>query len=458
MPRSAWKRRLLSVFPVLLIFILVLLARAGSEERSKYFELDNGLKVFLYQRGNLPLVSISVSVNLGSKDETEETNGLVHILEHIILFGGTQFRTSEEVSQDIRRHGAYFNAHTSRDVITFDISLPSEYADFALENQKEILFNLKISREEVEKEKKVILEEIAQIKDDPIKYATNLVFQHVYKNHPYQYPIYGRREVIESATVDKIEKLYKTYFTPQNCSLAVVGDFKLDEMDAKVRRTFAEVEKRDHSLPSYEKASFLEKTVEIEHKMDVNLGYLVIGMSGPDFNHPDQYGVDVLVQILGRGVAPMLGYALRGRRNLAYSAHMAFYPEKYGGAIIIYISTDPEKLKPARSETIKFLKNSRRERYSKEDFAPDEQMYILDFLESAKNQLSLGFYEGREKSINVANSLSRFLILNESEENKGYLENIEAITSSDLRKIAGRYLARGKYVIVSILPSEKDKE
>ena len=78
------------------------------------------------------------------------------------------------MSQDIRRHGAYFNARTSRDLITFDISLPSEYADFAIQNQKEILFDLKLSQEEIDREKKAILEEIAQIKDDPIRYARAL--------------------------------------------------------------------------------------------------------------------------------------------------------------------------------------------------------------------------------------------------------------------------------------------
>ena len=102
------------------------------------------MEVFLYERHTLPLLNMVMAVNLGSKDESEETNGLVHLLEHYILFRGTKSRSSEQITQDIRRHGAYFNAHTGRDMALFEISIPSEYSDFALENQKDILFNLEI--------------------------------------------------------------------------------------------------------------------------------------------------------------------------------------------------------------------------------------------------------------------------------------------------------------------------
>ena len=78
-------------------------------------------------------------MDLGTKDESDETSGLVHILEHYILFRGTEFRSGSEISQDIRRHGAYFNAHTSLDLATFEMSLPAEYADFALRNQNFLL-------------------------------------------------------------------------------------------------------------------------------------------------------------------------------------------------------------------------------------------------------------------------------------------------------------------------------
>ena len=158
------------------------------------FELENGMKVFLYERHALSLLNIVFAFDLGTKNESEETNGLVHILEHYILFRGTELRTGEEIGQDIRSHGAYFNAHTGRDLATFELSLPSEFTDFALENQREILFQLKLTQEELDKEKQIILEELSQIKDDPFKYATSLVYQNLFQNHPYQKPSTEKRK------------------------------------------------------------------------------------------------------------------------------------------------------------------------------------------------------------------------------------------------------------------------
>ena len=129
---------------ILAIFFCLLPATASDQEHppTRYFKLENGFQIFLYPRHTLPLIHLVIAFDVGSKDETEETNGLVHILEHYILFRGTEYRTGSEISQDIRRHGAYFNAHTDRDLSTFEMSLPSDYLDFALRNQKEILFHL----------------------------------------------------------------------------------------------------------------------------------------------------------------------------------------------------------------------------------------------------------------------------------------------------------------------------
>jgi zinc protease len=440
---------------VVICLSLTVFSFAQQKEKSKFFELDNGLKVYLYERHILPLLNITVAVNLGSKDETEETNGLVHLLEHSILFGGTEFRSGEEIGKDIRRHGAYFNAHTDRDLITFDISLPSEHADFAFQNQKEILFNLKLTQEEIDKEKKVILEEIAQIKDDPLRYASSLVYQNLYQGHAYQTPIIGRKEVLENVTANQVEEFYRKFFVPSNCAFAVVGDFDIDEMENRVKNILGDLKKEELPPLEFKKALPLKKTVEIEEEMDVEQAYLVIGMPGPDYNHLDQYQVDLLVQIIGRGFNPMLGSALRGRRGLVHNVSMTYIPQKYGGAILIYIILDPKNLKAARNEAIRFLKSVRNERFSEDDFMPAERMYILDYLVCAKNQIKFDFFQGREKALAVANMLARYLLLYEGPERGGFLENIEGLSSTDLRKAAANYLGTGKYVIVSIVPQKE---
>jgi len=446
------------IFGAVLLFFCFLFAipfYSQEKDQTKYLELENGLRIFLYEKHTLPLLNLVFAVDLGTKDESDETSGLVHILEHYILFRGTEFRTGSEISRDIRRCGAYFNAHTSLDLATFEMSLPSEYADFALRNQKEILFNLKLSQKELDEEKKVILEELSHIEDDPIKYATSIVYQNLFKDHPYQKPTQGKREIIEASTVEQIEEFYRKFFVPNNCTLAVVGDFEIERMEGKVKNVFGDLAKKEISSVKYEKARVPEKTLEIEQEMDINQAYLVIGMIGPDFNHPDQHSIDVITEILGRGLNPMMNYRLRGRRDLVHSVSMGYSAHKYGGAIFIYITLDSKNVNFAKREAIKFLKDTRGLDYSKKDFFGESQMYAFDYLESAKNQIKFKFHRSQETGLNIASSLARYMLLNENEERGGYLESIEKISSSDLRKVAGQYLSKGRYVIASIFPKKK---
>lgn len=442
---------------ILLIFCFLFVIPFYSQEKdqTKYFELENGLRILLYEKHTLPLLNLVFAVNLGTKDESDETSGLVHILEHYILFRGTEFRSGSEISRDIRRHGAYFNAHTSLDLATFEMSLPSEYADFALRNQKEILFNLKLSQKELDEEKKVILEELSHIEDDPIRYATSLVYQSLFKDHPYEKPAQGKKEIIEASAIDQIEEFYRKFFVPNNCTLAVVGDFKIEGMEGKVKDIFGDLAKKEIASMKYEKARIPEKTIEIKQEMDINQAYLVIGMIGPDFNHPDQHSIDVITEILGRGVNPMMNYRLRGRRDLVHSVSMGYSAYKYGGAIFIYITLDSKNVNFAKREAIKFLKDTRGLDYSKKDFVGESQMYAFDYLESAKNQIKFKFHRSQEVGLNIASSLARYMLLNENEERGGYLDSIEKVSSSDLRKVAGQYLSKGRYVIASIFPKKK---
>jgi len=445
------------LFTTVLLGLILSLTQIYSQEKenTKYFELENGLKVFLYNKETLPLINLVFAFNLGTKDESEETNGLVHILEHCILFRGTESHSGDEISENIRKHGAYFNAYTGRDISLFELNLPSEYADFALNNQKEILFNLKLTQTELDEEKEVILEEISQIEDDPIRYETSLTYQNLFKNHAYQKPVYGKREVIKSATVEQVEKFYKSYFTPPNCALAVVGDFQMENMEENIKEVFGKLKKGEIPPRKIEKAVPLKKSIEIEKEMDVSMGYLAIGMLAPDFNHEEQYAADLLTEILGRGINPMLNHSLIERRIFVNSLNMHYGAYKYGGAVFINLTLDPSKINAAKRQIIQFLKKSRSLNYSKKDYLGDSQLYALDYLESAKNKIKFNTHKSQEIGLAVAESLAKFMLINEDPNRGNYLENINKITSSDLRKAAGKYLSKNAYVIVSIVPKKK---
>jgi len=432
------------------------LAPSPLQNASKYFVLDNGLKVILYEKPGLPLINISAAVNVGTKDEPEGSSGLVHLLEHAILFRGTEFRSGTEISRDIRRNGAYFNAYTGQDLAVFEISLPSDRFDFGLANQKEILFNFDVTAEELDKEKDIILEEIRMVRDDPRKYAASLVYQNLFKGHPYGNPAYGSAEDLLAVTPDKLKAFYASFFVPGNCSLAVVGDLPLKDMEEKVRAVFSSVKAADFRPATFEKAGLLGKGVEILEEMDVKEAYLAIGLIGPDYNNPDQYAVDLLTEILGRGVNPMMNSALRARRDLVQTVAMNYSAHKYGGALIVFFTLDPKDVSMARTEALRFLNQVRDLNFAKEDYLSQDQLYVFDYLRSAKAQVRFSSQKAQETGLLLAGSLARHVLLFEDKGDKeSFLARIDRVHSTDLRKAAAKYFSKGEGVVVIIVPKKK---
>jgi zinc protease len=438
-----------SIIPVLPAFA------SRAENPEKYFVLDNGLKIFLYERHNVPLVHIVAAVNAGSKDETDATSGLAHLLEHYILFRGTEVRSGSQVAQDIRRHGGYFNAHTSQDLATFELSLPSESAEFGLRNQKEILFDLKFGAAEVEAEKEIIFEELGQIKDDPFRYASIRLYENLFKGHPYGRPVIGKPEAIRALTIEQIENFYRTRFVPGNCALAVVGDIALQPIEDKVREVFGTVPKADVPPPRVSHPASLSKNIEIQDELDVQEAYLIVGASGPDYNNTDQYASDVLAEILGRGVNPLLYRPLKATRNLVNTASMFYLTLKYGGAFCVYLTLDPNRLAAAKNQLLQFLKQVRNENFERNDVVGEDVDLVFDYLTGAKNQILFAFQKAQESGLTLAESMAMHLLLREGETAPDYLDNIKKVTSSDVRKVAAKYLSRSDYVVVAIVPKKK---
>ncbi len=450
-----WKRFALATLMAAFLTQPVSSLLQDEPETSRSFVLENGLKVFLYEKKTLPLLNFVFAVNMGSKDETEATSGLVHILEHYILFRGTEKHSGDEIALDMRKHGAYFNAHTGRDLASFEITIPSDHADFALQTLKEILFDLELDQDALEEEKQVIVEELIQLQDDPFRLSTALLYQNLFPDHPYQRPIYGTREVIEEATVEQLSQFYSGLLVPSNGALAVVGDFSLDEMEEKIEAVFAGVPNAEFTPPSFKPCPPMTETVEIERTMDVQMAYLAIGLTGPDYNSTEQYAMDVLTEIFRGGINPMIYHPLSRNRIQIGGLRMGYSAHRYGGAIIIALSLEPKHLKRAKRELTKYLKQARKLNYSSDDVFGDDQMYAMDFMESAKNRLRFRGEQARERGLAIANSLARYMLLNEIADRGDYLEHIAGIDTTDLRTAAGKYLSQKYSVIVTIEPQKK---
>lgn len=187
------------------------------------------------------------------------------------------------------------------------------------------------------------------------------------------------------------------------------------------------------------------------------MAYLVFGYNAPDYNDPDQFAVDVLAEILGRGINPMLNHPLLERRVYVNSINMSYLAHKYGGAILIYFVMEPKYIKTAKNMIIRYLKRTRDVQYSKEDYMSDSRFHATDYLESAKNRIRFKLHRAQENGLAVANSYARYMHMSNDKIEGNFLENIESVDSSDIRKAAGNYLTKNDYVMVTIMPREEEK-
>jgi len=418
--------------------------------------LENGMRVLLYEKHETPLVNISLAVNVGSKDESEGSLGLSHLLEHCLLFRGPGTVVEPGAVNDLRRNGAYFNGYTSQDLTTYEMTLPVGRAEFGLSVIKGIFADPDPGPDTLEREKAVILEEIGTLRDDPRRYAAFLIHENMFPGHPYGNALYGNEETIRNAGPGELRAFHGKYYVPSNCALAVVGDFAIADMERLVRAAVGGLQGPPPARTEPSKAKLLKKGVDIRKEMDVEEAYLAIGFAGPDYNHPDRVPADILTEILGRGFNPMLSVALRSRRDLVKSISMSYAAFKSGGLFIILYTLDPKDVAQARNETLSFLRKVRSLNFAKEDYYGEEKIYAFDFLQGAKNRVRFGAQRGRESGLNLASAFARHMLLAEGKDgNESYLERIERVASPDLRKIATRYMNQGEYVVVAIVPGKK---
>lgn len=435
-----------------------LLLAADTLPTSAYFTLENGLQVLLQEKHDLPLTGLALAIDLGTKDETEQTSGYAHLLEHLLLFGAGSEPDSETRLAELRRHGIAHNAHTDHDLMTFEISCPAADSIWALERLRQTVFYSRLDPQHLESEKRIIQEEILQLRDNPSHLGRLLVMERLFAGHAYGRAVYGDSSSIQAATVEQLQAFCDRRLVPGRCTLSVIGAFSLTEMEKEVRRSWGELEKKPALEATVLPAEDLKKSSEQQIELDIQASHLFFGWRAPDFNHEHRLALNLLVHILGRGLNPLLNQVLRGGRQLAQQYDMSYLPWRSGGMILLHLTLKEKDIRNAKNEVTRFLRQLGSFNFSREDFQPQDRMYVLDFLRGAKNQMTYGTENFREAVLNMSVASARFLLLNRNPLNGAYIENVEKVSSSDLRRVARKYLSGKKWALLAITPLAEKKK
>jgi predicted Zn-dependent peptidase len=370
----------------------------------------------------------------------------------MLLFGAGAELDGETRLAELRRHGIDNNAHTDHDLIAFELSCPAGDSAWALDQLRQAIFFGRMDPRQLEKEKRVILEEIMQLRDDPEYLGRMLLMQELFAGHPYGHPAYGDGSTIQKATVEQLQAFYKRFLFPGRCALSVIGDFALTEMEQAVRRNWAILEKGSAPAAVIPFAERLHKNIDREIELDVQESHLFLGWWAPDFNHEHRLPLSLLTHILGRGINPILNGVLRGERRLVEQFDMSYSPLRYGGMVILHMTLKDKNMHSAKSEVNKFLSRISSFNFSKQDYLLQYRMYVPDYLESAKNHMTYDSGNFIESTQNLSIASARFMLLNRNPISGSYIENVEKIKSTDLRRVAGKYLSGKKWVALAIVP------
>ncbi len=224
------------LFLFIILFLLAFtITHYASDKKSslpkgiEIFQLDNGIQVLLIQKKNIPMVGINTVVKVGSAYETFATSGMSHMLEHL-LFNGTDKMNQKQLYDAADLIGGYNNANTSEYYTNFMMVTPAENIEEGMRIQSAMLFNSTMPEKKFEKEKGIVLEEIAKTLANPQAQVERNINSIIYKNHALSLPTLGTYETIKNMKRDAVVKFYKNYYVPNNMIINVIGNFKKVEM------------------------------------------------------------------------------------------------------------------------------------------------------------------------------------------------------------------------------------
>ncbi|MEN2464524.1 pitrilysin family protein [Ornithinibacillus sp. JPR2-1] len=306
----------------------------------------NGLRIVLEKIPSVRSVTIGVWVLTGSRNENEINNGISHFLEHM-FFKGTKTRTATDIAEAFDSIGGQVNAFTSKEYTCFYAKVLDTHKEHALEILADMFFNSSFDSDEMEREKKVVYEEIKMYEDTPDDIVHDLLARASYGRHPLGYSILGTEEHLKTFTPDTLREYISSHYTPENVVISVAGNVDV-EFISTVESYFGNYSS-NATRSMVTKPTFLSDTIE-RHK-DTEQAHLCIGYNGLPVDSEDVYSLIILNNVLGGSMSSRLFQEVREKRGLAYSVfsyHSSFLDH---GLLTIYAGTGKEQL-PLLKDTI----------------------------------------------------------------------------------------------------------
>jgi len=400
--------------------------------------LPSGLTLIGEHVDSVRSVSIGAWVRVGARDEHNAEAGMSHFLEHMV-FKGTETRDAYQLALSLESVGGHLDAFTGREVTCFEARALDEHLDLALEVLADLVLHPRLDPGDVEKEKKVVLDEIHTYEDTPDERIHDLFADVVWAGHPLGNRILGTRESVGAFTREGIARYHARRYGAQNLLLAIAGRFDWDHVVDQVSRRFGGV--APGVRPEGGGVDPNGRDV-VHHVKDLAQQYLCLGARGLPTGHPDRHALVVLSTMLGGGMSSRLFQRVREQEGLAYSVYT--YADFYrdAGIFCAGMNVQPEHGRRAVALTCEEF-----ERVIREGIPRAE-------LDSVKAQLKGSLLLGLESTGNRMHRIAR----NELYEGRfvpveELVRRVEQVQAQDVQRVASEIIARERLSLVALGPS-----
>jgi len=321
--------------------------------------LANGLRVLTGAMPHTRSATVSVYVGAGSRYEADEEAGLSHFLEHMLFKGASRRPTAKAISEAIESVGGIHNAATDREATVYYAKVPDSEAFTAIDILSDMVRDPIMDAAELEKERFVILEELAAVEDSPGELTAILADETLWPDQPLGRNVGGTPETVQAMPLSEVNRYMKSQYVPKNMVLVVAGNVKHEQVTDAANKWLGGMPSAPATPPHPVQKRPGSARLAVRQK-DTEQANLCISFPALPLNHPDRYALDLVNALLGEGMSSRLFLELREEQALVYDVHSYVSEYRDAGALTIFAACEPGKARTTASacleETAKMLR------------------------------------------------------------------------------------------------------
>jgi len=388
--------------------------------------LDNGLTVIVKEIPGSKAATVQLWVKTGSVFEKPAEAGITHLIEHMI-FKGTPTRGPGEIAGAIEDVGGRINAYTSYEYTVYHATLSSRHWRRALDVLADAVLHSVFDPDELDREKKVVLEEIGMRNDRPNIRLFQEMMAAAYQVHPYRLPVIGGIESVSGFSRADIEAYMARHYHPENFLVVVVGDVAEEAVVGRVRSLFGDLPRGTVDTPALPAEPRQTEARFFRLEDDINQSHLVLAFHTCAFSDPDAAVLDVIAGILGGGESARLYHRVRDEKRLVYRIDASSFTPRDPGLMEVTATLEPGRWQEALAAIL-------------EEFFTLKYLPVEDAeLDRVKRNVESEFVFNLERVEGQARMLGSFEFLTGDPREDAYLERVRAVRREDVIRVARKY-------------------